>query len=594
MDNSQILLQTITLAIAAGVLMQVLAEKAGLPSIVFLMIAGIALGPEFLGLIEPKVLGHGLEVWISLSVALILFEGGLSLDFQEFKNVNKSVRNMISLGLLITIVGSAMTVHYLMGLDWYMSALFGSFISITGITAIVPILRRVRVKRDLATILRSEAILCDPLGAFISVGVLEVILASDQQTWFDFTYTFFWKIFIGLAFGLFMGWVLGKLLKKRYIDDDLKNLVVLAWVFASFYFSNLIEPNTGILTVVIVGFAVQREKIPQLNTLKRFKGQLSVLLISILFILISANLDLGHLERVGYPGLLVIVIVTLIVRPLAVFLSNHGLLSFKDKIFVSWIGPKGIVSASVASLFSLILVKESLDDVLLVEALVYMTIMLTVTIQGLSARRVAAACDALIQDGAIAIVGANALGRTLGTAFKEIGKEVILIDSNIEHCRISAEDSLETVYGNCLDPNILEQANLSKVSLLIATSANSEVNFLVCQMAKDIYQVPEVYPAIDVPDKGVQHQLVDQIGGNLAYAKPVNIQDWKDAVELDQVKIVDILLDSDKGGVLKDFKLKNIDDNDWIPLILKRKSGYFFVHADQQWSKGDILIYLSK
>ena len=271
MDDSQILLQTITLAITAGILMQVLAEKVRLPSIVFLMIAGLLLGPEGFGLIEPKVLGPGLEVLVSLAVALILFEGGLSLDFNEFKSVNKSVRNMLSLGLVITILGSSMAAHFVMGLDWYMSALFGSFMSITGLTVINPILRRVRVKRDLATILRSEGILSNPLGAFIAVGVLEVILASSEQTWLDFSYTLIWKVVVGLAFGFVMGWVLGKLLKKRYIGDDLKNLVVLAWVFATFYLSNLIEPNTGILAVVITGFAVQKEKIPQLNTLKRFK-----------------------------------------------------------------------------------------------------------------------------------------------------------------------------------------------------------------------------------------------------------------------------------------------------------------------------------
>ena len=191
MDDPQILLQTIVLAISAGILMQVVAEKVKLPSIVFLMIAGVALGPEFLGLIEPKVLGVGLEVLVSLAVALILFEGGLSLDFDEFKSVNKSVRNMLTLGLGITVVGCAMAAHYVVGLDWYMSALFGSFMSITGLTVINPILRRVRIKRDMATILRSEGILSNPLGAFLAVGVLEVILASEHQSLIDFSLTIF-------------------------------------------------------------------------------------------------------------------------------------------------------------------------------------------------------------------------------------------------------------------------------------------------------------------------------------------------------------------------------------------------------------------
>ena len=573
--------------------MQVVAAKVKMPSIVFLMIAGIALGPEFLNLVQPESMGDGLEVLVKLAVALILFEGGLGLDFKAFKEVNQSVRNLLTIGLVITIIGSAVTVHYLLDLSWSLSALFGAFMSITGLTVINPILQRVTVKREIATILRSEGILSNPIGAFLSVSVLEVILASKQQSMAFFAYAFFEKIYVGLLVGFVMGWLLGKLLKRKYIEADLKNLVVFAWVFATFYFSNQVVSNTGILAVVVAGFAVQRENIPQLATLKKFKGQLSILFISILFILISANLHLSQLHDLGPTGLLVVAILMFVVRPISVFISNHGLLSFKDKLFVSWIGPKGIVSASVASLFSIILQKNGIIEASTVEAMVFLTIMITVTLQGMSARRAAKATDCLEEDGGIVIIGANALGRTLGTAFKELGKDVVLIDSNQDHCRLSEEDGLETVNGNALDPEALEAANISRASVLIATTANSEINLLACQQVKDLYRVPEIYPTIDAPHKGANLKLVEDIGGNLAYAKPVSIQAWKDAVDADKVKIVDLKLDG-KGGMLSEFVLPELGLDDWIPLILKRKDGYYFVHADQLWSKGDILIYLTK
>jgi NhaP-type Na+/H+ or K+/H+ antiporter len=594
-DTAQAILQTITISVAAGIAMQVLSQKLKLPSIAFLMFAGILLGPQFLDLVNPAVLGSGLEVLVSLAVALILFEGGLSLDFETFKTVNQPVRNMLSIGLIITMLGSALAAKFLLDLSWSLSFLFGSFMTITGLTVINPILQRVKVDRKIATILRSEGILSNPIGAFLSVGVLEIILASKQQTWVFFLVAFLMKICVGLLVGFALGWILGIILKKRYIEDDLKNLVVFAAVFTIFFVSNLIEPNTGILAVVVAGFAVQRENIPQLNKLKRFKGQLSVLFISILFIMISANLNLDQLLSLGWKGIAIVVASMIIIRPLAIFISNINTLDLKEKLFISWIGPKGIVSASVASLFTLILVKNGIEGAELVEALVFLVIMATVIIQGMSARRAAAFCDCLLTDGTIIVVGGNALGRTLATAFRELGKEVVLIDNNQDHCDLSLQDSIETVCGNALDIEILDRANIQRTSLLIATTANAEVNYLVCQLARDLYSVPEVYPAIDSPDKGVNQHFVNEIGGNLAYAKPVNIEDWKLAVEEDQVRILDLdMPEPGKNSLLKDFKLENVDDNDWIPLILKRKNGYFFVHADQVWSKGDILIYLSK
>jgi NhaP-type Na+/H+ or K+/H+ antiporter len=589
----QTLLQTFTLAIFAGILIQVLTEKFKMPGIVFLIITGVCLGPQCLGWIHPEALGDGLGVLTSLGVALILFEGGLCLDLNSLKTVNKSVYNMTIFGTLIHIFGGAVLAHYIVGLSWELSILYGSFISIAGITAINLILDRVKVKKEVTTIMRSEGIFSDAIGAFLSVGILQFILAAKDASIVDLVYDFSERLLIGVFIGFLMGWILGRILKHRFVNLELINLSVLAWVFLTYFLSNMMVSNTGIMAVAVAGFAVQREKIPQLATLKHFKGQLTVLFIAVLFILIAADLDLAVLSRVGAWGVLVSLLIVFLVRPLAVFTSNHGLLNFKDKIFISWIGPKGIVAASVASLFKIILEKNGIDQGMILESLVFVTIMVTEALPGLSARSMARWCDCLVEKNNIIIVGANSLGRTLAIAFKAIGKTVVMIDNNIDRCKIAQEGGLEVIHGNCLDPQILEAANAEGSSVLIATTANAEVNYLACKLAKELYKIPELYPAIDLPHKGMQHDLVDEIGGNLAYAKPVVIEDWKEAIDANDVMIVDIVL-TGKGGILSSIELPGLDSIDWIPLILKSKDKYFFAHADQIWHQSDLLIYLVK
>lgn len=592
--ESQLLIQSFVIAIVGGIAAQVVAERIQMPSIVVLMLFGVLLGPEFGNWVQPDVLGVGLEVLVSLGVALILFEGALSLDMSSFKAVDQSIRNMVTFGMLITIIGSAIFAKYFFPeLPLSICALFGALMSITGLTVINPILQRVRVQKEIHTILKGEGIFSNALGAFASVAVLEFILSS-QQSFTQLLYDFFVKFLVGSIFGFSMGWVLGKFLRRKYISDDIKNLVLLAWVFGCFFFSNVIKDNTGILAVVFLGIAVQRENLPQLKVLKRFGGQLSILFISILFIFLSANLELDRILNLGWTGIILVVCLMFIVRPLSIFAANHGLLTLKEKIFVTWVGPKGIVSASVASLFGLILVKNNVPGAELLEPLVFLTIIVTVVFQGLTARTIAGICDVLLRTGGIVVVGANALGRTLGKAFTELGREVVLVDNNVDNCKDAAVDDLETVFGNCLDHSVLESSRIHSAEMVIATTANSEVNFLVCQMVKEEFHIKQVYPAIDVPEKGVHQKLVDEIGGNLAYSKSVSIEDWKAAVNKNLVKIIEWEMVDAKGGMLGDLEAVGINQDNWLPLILKREKEYFFAHSDLVWQKDDVLICLSK
>ena len=221
-----------------------------------------------------------------------------------------------------------------------------------------------------------------------------------------------------------------------------------------------------------------------------------------------------------------------------------------------------------------------------------MTIIFTVFAQGLTAKTAAKLCDCLVKDGYILVIGANVLGRIISKVFVDMGKEVYIIDNNIDHCKLAEEEGLKTIHGNCLDTTVLEKAKIDKVSILISTTSNSQVNFLVSSIAKESYQIPYVYPAIGSPDKNISHGLVEEIGGDLAYAKIVSIPDWKKAIDNNQIEIFEKTLET--NGKLSNLKIDEHKDEDWLPIILKRKDSFFFAHSSQIYNKGDLLISLSK
>lgn len=599
-ESAPILVRMVAVAIGVGILAQVVAGRARLPSIVFLLAFGVLVGPDGLGWIEPDAFGIGLQAIVTVAVALILFEGGLELRLLDLAAVGGTVRNLVTIGAGITVVGAAAAAHYLAGFTWPLAFLFGAIVSVTGPTVITPLLDRVRVTRRIDTILRGEGILIDPVGAILTVVVLDIILSAEASLWLGFT-EFASRLLVGAAIGLAGGWSLGRVLRIRGVfADDIKNLVVLAWVLVLFAVAEALAHESGLAAVVIAGMAVRRESIPRESQLRRFKGELSVLFISMLFIMLSAHLPLATLAAVGWSGVWTVIVLMLVVRTVSVLVCTWGReIPWRERLFLMWISPRGVVAISIASFIALRMETGSpallevgltaLDGERLL-ALVFLTIAITVVVQGLTAGPIARVLGINAEAGRYAIiVGANPLGRRVGALLRDNGWDALLVDTNPRNVRLARAEGLVARVGNSLDRQVQEEAQMECATALISVTPNQEVNFLVSQAALDEYHVPAVYPVLIDAQKGVGDRLLEDAGAELAFGRPLEVENWNRDLVRDRAREVVLSL----GALPPDRPLAELDLPDGVlPVLTLRGDRSHLCHGGTRWNPDDRVVVL--
>lgn len=390
MEESLSITILISVTVVAGIAAQVLAGFFQIPSIVLLLLFGIILGRDGFDFLEPSLLGVGLEVVVSLSVALILFEGGLNLQLRELKEVSHSIRNLVTVGVLITFVGAAIPAHWLSEFPWPIAFLYASLVVVTGPTVINPLLKQIGVDKQLSTLLEGEGVFIDPIGAILAVIVLRFVLSGNVEP-LIFIKGLVLRSSIGTAIGISGGWLLCQLLKQdRFLSQELKNLVVLASVWGLFSLAQMVRGESGLVVAVVMGIVLRAYNLPSEALLRWFNEQLSILANSVLFVLLAADLSITSVFALGWGSVLTVLVLMLIVRPINILIStwNQGF-NWQQQLFLSWVAPRGIVAASLASLFSVSLSKEGINGGDSIKALVFLTIMMTVFIQGLTAPWVA-------------------------------------------------------------------------------------------------------------------------------------------------------------------------------------------------------------
>lgn len=585
---------TIIAAVGFGLLAQVLAYRWRIPAIVLLLLSGILLGPSSLHIIEPETLNGGLEILVKLAVAVILFEGALNLRLKTLKHSAVEVRNLVTVGVLIAWGSISFIAYYVASLDWPIAILFGALMTVTGPTVVQPLLKRIHVPKKIKTILEGEAILIDPIGAILAVAVLDVVLQLSANNSFgilDALWGYFGRLVIGTVVGGAGALLLSRMMKvPRLIPPEISNLVALATVWVSFGIAESLQSEAGIMSSVAMGLVLQREAIPGERQLRHFKESLTTLSISVLFVLLAANLRLQTVISEGSRGILTVLLIMFIARPLSVFISTSGTkLNWKEKLFIAWIGPRGIVAASVASLFAFTLVGVGVGEGERLLALTFLAIMMTVTIQGLTATIIARILGVHTLEGKKAIiVGASPLGRAVAKAIKENGRPVILVDTNLTMIELARQEGLDAIHGNALEEEILEQTDIEEAETLVAVTTNSEVNVLVAQLAHDNFGIRLAYPSLKNPEKGASTKLLKQTGGKLAFGKPVDILTW----EYTSGKVF-----KTEWDVPSNWANKMISDiqmpEQLIPVVRKRRNNTEVVHADQFWQPGDKVIFLS-
>ena len=432
---------TLCLAVAAGVVLVVAGRRIGVPSIVLLLLGGVLLGPEVLGWIEPQSLGGGLEIVISLTVAVILFEGGLTLDIDGYRRAAIVIRRLLTVGSLVSWLGVAATVVLLFDLDVGMALMAGSLVIVTGPTVVSPLLRRLRVKERLHHVLYWEGVLIDAVGVFVAVLCYEWLTPDQTHPLLGPIGRFGLRILVGVGLGVCAGLVVATVLKRNWIPKEHVNIFVLASALLTFGVAHVQLTESGILAVVIAGLVVGFLSPPQLKYVKRFKLQLTELGIGMVFILLAAKLDLSRFH--GWRLVVLLAVVMLVLRPLAIGLSTWGQrFDWREKVFLSWIAPRGIVAAAMASLFSLRLQELGRPEAIHLETFTYAVIVATVTLQGLSAPWLAKVLKVHEPDRRTwVLLGNNILVEALGRAMRRAGVKVVeLSDPHLRAEEIDSED----------------------------------------------------------------------------------------------------------------------------------------------------------
>jgi NhaP-type Na+/H+ or K+/H+ antiporter len=590
MEGSFEITLQIVIAVLAGISAQVVAEYFQVPSIVFLLVFGILLGADSLNILHPQNLGVGLEVLVALSVAIILFEGGLNLELRQLGKVSGSLRNLVTVGTLITLIGGGMAAHWLAEFPWSIAFLYASLVVVTGPTVISPLLKQVKVDRQVATLLEGEGVLIDPVGAILAVVVLNTILNTNAAP-LDIISGLILRLGIGTVVGGLGGWLLGLFLKKaNELSEELKNLVVLAAVWGLFGLSQSLRSESGLMATVIAGIVLKASAIPEERLLKRFKGQLTVLCVSVLFILLAADLSIDSVFALGWGSVLAVIVLMLVVRPISITVCTwNSNMNWRQKIFLAWVAPKGIVSASVASLFAILLTEKGINGGDAIKALVFLTILMTVFFQGLTARWIAGWLGITSSDakGAV-IIGCDALGRFMGRLFQQLGESVVMIDTDPEACQKAEADNLTVFQGSALVPEVLDEAGIESMGTFLALTNNGEVNLVLAQRAVEEFQPPRVLAAF--PQNSLLENSKTKV--NQALIPQLQIKTWNNYIDEGQIKLgLTVLAESEFSFRLAHLQAL-IRGGEMLPLLVQRNNNLQVAVAKEEWQIGDQIYYL--
>ena len=478
-----------------GILAQWVAWRFKIPAILPLILIGLLVGPvaaEFFNedgskWIEPvwngtKGLfpGDSLYYFVSLAISIILFEGGLTLKMDEIKSVGPVITKLITLGSAVTFFGAGFIAHYLLNLSWEVSLLFSGLIIVTGPTVITPILRNIPLKKDISTVLKWEGILIDPIGALVAVLVFEFISVGGGSGFTQTALLEFGKIVLfGTTFGFSFAHALAFAVNKKLIPHYLLNVASLSIVLLVFVASDMFAHESGLLAVVVMGMVLGNGKLHSLDELLYFKESLSVLLISILFILLAANINYEQLLLLyNVKTLILFLLIVFLIRPLGVFLSTHkSNLKINEKLFISWVGPRGIVAAGIASLFGSKLLKQGVAGAEYITPLVFMIVLGTVLLNATTARLFAKLIGVFLKSSeAILFVGASNPTRLIASYIKSTGRRVILIDSNKMFIEEAHASGLDAFSANIYDDDLSDNIELNDVGYLLAMTGSEDVN----------------------------------------------------------------------------------------------------------------------
>ncbi len=570
----------ITLAsiIVLGIGAQWLAGRLRLPSILLLLVLGFLAGPVT-GLINPdETIGDLLFPLVSIAVGIILFEGGLSLRLSELPKLSSVIFRQITIGALVTWLIAALAARYVIQLDWQISFLIGAILVVTGPTVIGPLLRQIRPNGKSGTVLKWEGILIDPVGAVLAVLIFEAILEGElNQAPAVIALGVLQTLIIGVVGGLLFAGIIILLFRRYWVADHLQNGMTLLLVVASFALSNLLHPEAGLLTVTVMGVVLANQKLVPIKHIVEFKENLQVLLIGTLFIVLASRLQFDEISPVvSWQGFAFVLILIVIARPLSVFLSTwRSELNIQERIFLSWMAPRGIVAASVASVFAFELAGAGHAGAEQLVSLTFLVIVATVTFYGLTAGPIARRLGLSERDPqGVLFVGANQLARSLAKILNEHGFRTALIDSNPQNVIASKNAGLSAVHGEALSEAILDDLELAGIGRMMATTTNNEVNSLAVLQFQEIFGRAEVYQLATDSLASGQETIAQHLKGRVLFGSNITCERIRNKMEMGaNVQLTKLTEDFDY------LAYQSLYDKQAIPLLLITEKGKLIIYT---------------
>lgn len=583
----------IVLALAAGVAAQVTARRLRVPAIVLLLAVGVGLGPDGLDWVNPRVLGDELFGLVDLAVGVILFEGGLNLQISRLRRAQREIRQLVTVGAATTLGGAAVAAHFLLGWDWQLALLFGSLVVVTGPTVVGPLVSELRLRSRPATVLEAEGVLIDPIGAILAVVLLELVVS--QSTGFESFSSeggdFLLRMGFGLSAGIAAGFVMASILRsRRFLPEGYENIFVLASVLLLMQGCEEVLATSGILAVTMAGVVVGNAETRVDRDLREFKDQLTIMLIGLLFVMLAADVRFDQVRDLGWGGLLVLLSLVLVVRPLCVAISTLGSdLSWRERVFVGWIAPRGIVAAAVASLVAGALESNELPGGAALRAMVFLSIAGTVVQAGLTAAPVANWLGVRQPErDTVAILSAQGLGLLLGHELKQAGTPIVFIDTNPQNCRRAEEAGFSVVFGSALRESVMQRARFYQVRTAVGLTPNRTLNGVFAQRARENFSVPQGLVATDQVGEGLVSEMVQAERVDLAFDGPHDLERWDVRERRGEVEVVHRAYrkpDQDES----EETIPTADNKErWVVLSILRDGRGFPMHARFEPRPGDI------
>jgi NhaP-type Na+/H+ or K+/H+ antiporter len=477
--------------IAVGLAAQVLAERLAVPGIIFLLLAGMALGPDGLDLVRPDVYGPGLRSIVALCVAVIVFEGGMLIDVRKLREHSRPVLGLVLVGVPFTTGAAAWLAHQLLGLAWPVALLFGALASVTGPTVIGPILARISLSGRLHATLEGESVLADAFGVLLAAAIFIATAGGDAVSQLGRS------LLAGSLIGLVVPLVaIGLMRLLAPLPGALVRLGVLGTALAVYVAAEVVAHESGILAVAIAGIVTGTLELPYAHTIRQFKGDLTTLSLSLVFLLLAANLPLRGLVALGWPALALVLVLMAVVRPLAVTLSTLGSqLPLRERAFVAWLAPRGIVATSAASFFSLELAARQVPGGGELAQLVFLLVLVTVFIEGLGAPAMARLLG-LIPPKTL-IVGGDKRARLLAEALVEREEPVEVFDADLDNVHALLGRNLKARLCRHDDHQPLAKAGAHRAKALVVATPDDALNLEIARALRARFPRPALYARLN-------------------------------------------------------------------------------------------------